>query len=138
MTNFEAALGAPQRVSADPAASTKFEKLRDTVGELTVPRLTMHKEHDPLVLVANETVLAQRVQARAVNGRLAQLYIAPPASHSQSTGAPYGPQRGLPGFGRSGQPIWAGAAYHVPATRVAGISGINRQVGRSRSRVGAC
>jgi hypothetical protein len=89
-TSYAAALNAGQRVSADAAARTAFEKLGDTTGELRVPTLTMHTEADPLVLVANENVLAQRVRERSQSGRLVQLYVAPPATYSETSGAPYG------------------------------------------------
>ncbi|MEO9240677.1 MAG: hypothetical protein ABI418_21605 [Jatrophihabitantaceae bacterium] len=45
---------------------------------------------DPLVLVQNETVFASRVAAKNQSGRLVQLYIAPPASYSETAKAPYG------------------------------------------------
>jgi pimeloyl-ACP methyl ester carboxylesterase len=78
------------RVSGDQAARAAFEKLGDTTGALVAPTVTMHTEADPLVIVQNEHVFATRVQAHKDNGDLVQLYIAPPASYSESTGAPYG------------------------------------------------
>ncbi|HEY7047689.1 MAG TPA: hypothetical protein VH373_10755 [Jatrophihabitantaceae bacterium] len=78
------------RVSADQAARDEFEKLGDTAGDLTAPTVTMHTEDDPLVIVQNEGVFAGRVQSHNDNGRLVQLYIAPPATYDESTGAPYG------------------------------------------------
>ena len=85
-----AELNAVPRVSADPAARAAFEKLGDTTGDLTAPTVTMHTEFDPLVLVQNEQVFAERVQSHNDNGSLVQLYIAPPATYPESTGAPYG------------------------------------------------
>jgi len=85
-----AKLNAVPRVSADPAARAAFEKLGDTTGDLTAPTVTMHTEFDPLVLVQNEQVFAERVQSHNDNGSLVQLYIAPPATYPESTGAPYG------------------------------------------------
>ena len=68
-----------------------FEALGDTTGDISVPTLTMHTEDDPLVLVPNETVLAQRARAQAATaGNLVQLYVAPPATYTETTGAPYG------------------------------------------------
>lgn len=87
---FNAALDAQPRVRADAAAREAFEKLGDTSGDLHVPTVTMHTEADPLVLVANESIFAGRVQSHDDSGQLVQLYIAPPASYSESTGAPYG------------------------------------------------
>jgi hypothetical protein len=78
------------RISASSTARDGIEKLGDTTGVLTVPTITMHTEDDPLVLVQNETVLRQRVAAASQTGRLVQLYIAPPATYSETTGAPYG------------------------------------------------
>jgi hypothetical protein len=83
-------LNAVPRVSADPAARAAFEKLGDTTGDLSIPTVTMHTEFDPLVIVQNEQVFAERVQSHNDNGRLVQLYIAPPATYPESTGAPYG------------------------------------------------
>jgi hypothetical protein len=78
------------RVSADPAARTAFKKLGDTTGKLTVPTMTMHTEYDPLVLVSNETIFNNRVQSQGEGGQLVQLYVAPPPTYSESSGAPYG------------------------------------------------
>ncbi len=87
---YEAQLAAAPRVSSDPAARTKFERLGDTTGAIKVPTLTMHTENDPLVLVSNESVLASRARARNNSADLVQLYVAPPASYSTTSGAPYG------------------------------------------------
>jgi hypothetical protein len=84
------ALSAAPRVTPDAAARTAFEKLGDTTGALHVPTLTMHTEADPLVLVANETIFADRVHARNDDGDLVQLYVKAPATYSETTGAPYG------------------------------------------------
>jgi hypothetical protein len=78
------------RVTANPTAREGFEKLGTTTGTLTVPTVTMHTEYDPLVLVQNERVLANRVQAKNHSGNLVQLYIAPPSTYSEATGAPFG------------------------------------------------
>ena len=87
---FEAALDAAPRVAADSAAREAFERLGDTTGDLKAPTLTMHTEDDPLVLVANETILLDRAVAKGAGGDLVQLYVAPPATYSETTGAPYG------------------------------------------------
>jgi pimeloyl-ACP methyl ester carboxylesterase len=83
-------LNAAPRITADASARTAIDKLGDTTGALTVPTLTMHTEDDPLVLVQNETVFASRVAAKQQSGRLVQLFIAPPASYSETAKAPYG------------------------------------------------
>ncbi|SHF59595.1 hypothetical protein SAMN05443575_0394 [Jatrophihabitans endophyticus] len=87
---YSATLAKAPRVSADAAARTAFEKLGDTTGKITVPTVTMHTEADPLVLVQNESVLAQRARQRGAADRLVQLYVAPPKTYSEQTGAPYG------------------------------------------------
>jgi hypothetical protein len=78
------------RISADQTARDAFAKLGDTTGALTAPTITMHTEADPLVLVQNEHVFAGRVQAHQASGKLVQLYIAPPTTYDESSGAPYG------------------------------------------------
>lgn len=90
VSQLVAKLDTVPRVSADPAARDAFAKLGNTTGDLSVPTLTMHTEDDPLVLVQNERVFAGRVQAHNDNGKLVQLYIAPPDTYDESTGAPYG------------------------------------------------
>ena len=87
---YEALLSAGPRVTADAAARTAFEKLGDTTGAIKVPTLTMHTEDDPLVLVQNESVLAARAAKKNAAGNLVQLYVAPPATYPEATGAPYG------------------------------------------------
>ncbi len=85
-----AQLDAGTRVTADPTARQKFEALGDTTGDIVVPTVTMHTEDDPLVLVANETILAGRAAAAGKSSNLVQLYVAPPATYDETTGAPYG------------------------------------------------
>jgi hypothetical protein len=84
------ALSAAPKVTADDTARAAFEKLGDTTGDLHAPTLTMHTEADPLVLVANERILAGRVHAKNDDSDLVQLYVKAPATYSDSTGAPYG------------------------------------------------
>ncbi|MGI8760521.1 MAG: hypothetical protein ACR2LF_04315 [Jatrophihabitantaceae bacterium] len=88
--SFEQKINTLPRVHADAAARTAFEKLGDTTGDLHVPTVTMHTEDDPLVLVQNETVFDQRAEQRGEAARLVQTFIAPPATYSESSGAPYG------------------------------------------------
>ncbi|MDQ2836438.1 MAG: hypothetical protein M3Y42_18505 [Actinomycetota bacterium] len=83
-------LDAAPRITADASARDGIEKLGDTTGALSVPTVTMHTQSDPLVLVQNETVFAGRVAAKQRIGDLVQLYIAPPATYSETTKAPYG------------------------------------------------
>ncbi|WP_375489758.1 hypothetical protein [uncultured Jatrophihabitans sp.] len=87
---YEKQLAAAPRISADAAARKRFEQLGDTTGKIQLPTLTMHTENDPLVLVSNESVLAQRARTRKSSGDLVQLYVAPPTTYSTSSGAPYG------------------------------------------------
>jgi hypothetical protein len=87
---LESRLDALPRVTANPTAHDAIEKLGDTTGNISAPTVTMHTEDDPLVLVQNETVLAARSRLAGKSGNLVQLYIAPPAIYSESTGAPYG------------------------------------------------
>jgi hypothetical protein len=87
---LEKTLDAAPRITADSSARDAIEKLGDTTGALSIPTVTMHTVDDPLVLVQNETVFAGRVSAKQQRGRLVQLYIAPPASYSETAKAPYG------------------------------------------------
>jgi hypothetical protein len=50
----------------------------------------MHTEQDPLVLVQNETVFAERARAEQRADKLVQFYIAPPKTYSETEKAPYG------------------------------------------------
>jgi hypothetical protein len=90
VSDMIAKLNAAPRVSADADARAAFEQLGDTTGNISVPTVTMHTEFDPLVLVQNETVLANRAVSHHDSGKLVQLFIAPPASYAESPGAPYG------------------------------------------------
>jgi len=83
-------LDAAAKLSADSSARAGIEKLGDTTGALTAPTITMHTEDDPLVLVQNETVFLNRVAGKNQTGKLVQLYVAPPATYPESSGAPYG------------------------------------------------
>ncbi|MEO7981560.1 MAG: hypothetical protein ABI807_11825 [Sporichthyaceae bacterium] len=80
-----------ERVTADPAARKAFGALGNPTGKLQDPTVTLHTTADPLVLVQNERVFADRVKAAA--GRtsdVVQLYVTPPASYTEAAGAPYG------------------------------------------------
>ena len=80
-----------ERVTADPAARKKFETMGDPTGDLQDPTLTMHTTADPLVLVQNQGVFADRVgAANDRSGDLVQIYVTPPTTYSEDTGAPYG------------------------------------------------
>ncbi len=83
-----AKLAAGERVSADPDARKKADALGNPTGKITDPTITMHTENDPLVLVQNETVFADRVsKIPSAKGELVQLFTAPPTTY---TTAPYG------------------------------------------------
>jgi pimeloyl-ACP methyl ester carboxylesterase len=83
------ALARGNRVSADPTARAAFDRLGNPTGDLKVPTITMHTKADPLVLVQNETVFRQRVQAsKDRSGDLVQLYTVAPVSYQGE--APYG------------------------------------------------
>lgn len=86
-----AQLAAGQRVTADPAARAKADRLGDPTGRISDPTVTLHTAADPLVLAQNETVFRDRVyRAKSRTGDLVQLYTVPPSTYPTSTGAPYG------------------------------------------------
>jgi hypothetical protein len=78
------------RVTADPAARARADKLGNPTGKLADPTITLHTAADPLVLAQNETVFRDRVRASDRIEDLVQLYTVPPASYSETTGAPFG------------------------------------------------
>jgi pimeloyl-ACP methyl ester carboxylesterase len=85
--NLALLAGVP-RTRPDAAARAAFEALGTPTGDLQVPTLTLHTRADPLVLVQNETVFAEKVSAsKARKADLVQLYTAPPPRYAK---APYG------------------------------------------------
>jgi hypothetical protein len=76
-----------KRVAANPSARRAAARLGNPTGNLSDPTLTMHTVHDPLVIVQNERVFANRVRRKGASRLLKQLYVQPPA---YTTGAPYG------------------------------------------------
>ncbi len=83
------ALDAGTKVAADPAAREAADKLGNPTGDLRDPTITMHTVYDPLVLVQNETVFADRVQKSTKRtADLVQLYTSPPETYAAP--APYG------------------------------------------------
>ncbi len=75
-----AQLAAGTRVSPDLAAAAKFAASGTPTGDIQIPTITMHTTADPLVLVQNENLFLQRVNANPKRtADLVQLYIAPPA-----------------------------------------------------------
>jgi hypothetical protein len=87
-----AELAAAPRLAADPAAVTKFAASGTPTGAVVVPTITMHTTADPLVIVQNETLFAQRYAANPKRtADLLQLFIAPPADPAAwAPNAPYG------------------------------------------------
>jgi hypothetical protein len=89
---FDAALDAlahGERVTADATARRNAQALGDPAGVLRDPTITLHTAYDPLVLVQNESLFADRVnQARGRTADLVQLYTQPPGAYSSA--APYG------------------------------------------------
>jgi hypothetical protein len=87
---LDAKLAAQPKITADPTAREAAKALGDTTGNIAVPTITLHTEADPLVLVQNESVLADRTLKAQRRGNLVQLYVAPPARYTESAKAPYG------------------------------------------------
>jgi pimeloyl-ACP methyl ester carboxylesterase len=86
-----AALAAAPRVAADPAAREALRALGDPTGAIKDPTITLHTAADPLVIVQNQTVLAERAAANPDRtADLVQIYTVPPGDYPQSPGAPYG------------------------------------------------
>jgi pimeloyl-ACP methyl ester carboxylesterase len=77
-----------KRVKADPAARRAANRLGNPTGDLSDRTVTMHTVFDPLVLVQNERVFANRVGKHDDGKRLLQLYVRPPSTYA--TSAPYG------------------------------------------------
>ncbi len=84
-----AALAKGARVAADPEARKAADELGNPTGDLKDPTITLHTAYDPLVIVQNETVFGQRVEAsKSRTADLVQLYTEPPAKYKAP--APYG------------------------------------------------
>ncbi len=84
-----ASLAAAPRVDADQSARKRADALGNPTGTLKDPTIALHTAADPLVLVQNESVFANRV-ARAP-GRttdLVQIFTVAPATYTAP--APYG------------------------------------------------
>ena len=80
-----------ERVSADAGAREAFAASGTPTGAVKDHTVTMHTVADPLVLVQNEKVFADR--AYSSTGRsddLVQLYTLPPATYPTDPGAPSG------------------------------------------------
>lgn len=86
---YLANLGRAPRIGPDPAARAEADTLGNPTGVLRDPTVTLHTAADPLVLVQNETVFADRVEAaKGRTADLQQLYTVPPARYAAP--APYG------------------------------------------------
>lgn len=83
-----ATLAASPRVDADQAARKKADALGNPTGKLKDPTITLHTAADPLVLVQNETVFADRVARKGRTRDLVQVFTVAPATYSAP--APYG------------------------------------------------
>ncbi len=86
---FATKLAAAPEVVADAAAVRRaVARGGAPTGQLGVPTITLHTTADPLVIVQNESVLADRVAAAGDQADLLQLYTSPPRRFTGS--APYG------------------------------------------------
>jgi len=86
-----AQLASGSRVTPDAAARAKAATLGNPTGDIQQPTITLHTQADPLVLAQNESVFKSRVDAsKKRTADLVQLFTAPPATYSTTTGAPYG------------------------------------------------
>jgi pimeloyl-ACP methyl ester carboxylesterase len=91
VAKFEQQLQDGVRVEADETARRSADELGNPTGELKDPTITIHTAHDPLVIVQNERVFAERVNAAKDREEdLLQLYTLPPATYDEAAGAPYG------------------------------------------------
>jgi hypothetical protein len=69
-----------RRPQPDGEARAGTAGLGEPTGELRVPTVTLHTTADPLVLVQNERLFADRVRAAGAQQRLLQLYVVPPTT----------------------------------------------------------
>jgi pimeloyl-ACP methyl ester carboxylesterase len=84
-----AQLAKAPRITADPAARQKAAELGNPTGDIQDPTITLHTGYDPLVLVQNESVFADRVRASSKRtADLVQVFTEPPQTYSNP--APYG------------------------------------------------
>lgn len=114
-----ALLAEAPRTAAEPAARSAFEGLGTPTGDLTAPTVTLHTRADPLVLVQNETVFADKVAASSRRkADLVQLYTAAPTKYAKP--APYG----------------AGHCNFTTAERVGAVTVLDNWVRRGRYPVG--
>lgn len=81
-------LAAGSRVAASPAARSAARDLGEPSGALRVPTITLHTTDDPLVLVQNESLFADRVAEAGRADDLLQLYVSAPSTYVAP--APYG------------------------------------------------
>jgi hypothetical protein len=86
-----AELAAGERLEADAAARESFAASGTPTGAVVDPTITLHTTADPLVLVQNETVFAERAAANPDRtSDVVQLYSSAPATYTEQEGAPYG------------------------------------------------
>ena len=94
-----AQLDASARISPDASARTMADTLGAPTGQVRQPTLVVHTGADPLVIVQNAYLYADRVRSRGSAGLLRTVVIEPPSTYgsagaigSQDSGsrAPYG------------------------------------------------
>ncbi|HZG93691.1 MAG TPA: alpha/beta fold hydrolase [Mycobacteriales bacterium] len=96
LDGYLAELDSTERIAADAAPRKKADGLGNPRGDVKDPTITLHTQYDPLVLVQNERVFADRVfSSKDREADLVQLYTAPPATYESTPpdpngGAPYG------------------------------------------------
>jgi pimeloyl-ACP methyl ester carboxylesterase len=96
LDGYLAELDGRERIAADAAARKKADALGNPRGAVKDPTITLHTQYDPLVLVQNERVFADRVfRSKDREADLVQLYSAPPEKYESTPpdpngGAPFG------------------------------------------------
>lgn len=88
LDKYLAQLASGTRPPVDATAREQALAQGEPTGKIAHPTVTLHTEDDPLVIVQNERVLADRVFKAGGTPRLLQLYTKAPATYSAP--APYG------------------------------------------------
>ncbi len=85
-----------ERVKARKKTRRAANRLGNPLGNLHDRTITLHTQYDPLVIVQNEAVFADRVDKAGAGSLLHQLFVTTPATYTDGSpavsgdGAPYG------------------------------------------------
>lgn len=121
------------RIEADATARTAATALGAPTGDLRQPTLVVHTAADPVVLVENSGVFAERSRDRGTEALLRTVIIEPPATYVGADGADGADDVGNGSSGSGEAPYGAGHCTFTDEQRIGAVTALDTWVQTSKA-----